>query len=221
MSPYFRHQGLPSHHHQQHGLPHHTYPTNGTSTNPSSNEGFDSIGGTSLELDDSVMNLNPPSNALSKPSSPKSALKRQLRRVASAPNAHGLLNGLTTLKGSSTTTIIDTKKIPDVPMVTLAPPVRPPTADMITTESKPTGYLLPVPQTKDQIFQKPGSFRRTYSSNSIKVRNVQVGPQSFEKIKLLGKGDVGKVYLVKEKKSQRLYAMKGSLLFFFFMTREK
>ena len=52
--------------------------------------------------------------------------------------------------------------------------------------------------------------RRTYSSNSIKVRNVEVGPGSFEKIKLLGKGDVGKVYLVKEKKSNRLYAMKGA-----------
>ncbi|KAL8282715.1 hypothetical protein RB600_005935 [Gaeumannomyces tritici] len=35
-----------------------------------------------------------------------------------------------------------------------------------------------------------------------------VGPQSFDKIKLIGKGDVGKVYLVREKKSSRLYAMK-------------
>ncbi|EER38266.1 serine/threonine protein kinase nrc-2 [Histoplasma capsulatum H143] len=48
----------------------------------------------------------------------------------------------------------------------------------------------------------------TYSSNSIKVRNVEVGPGSFDKIKLIGKGDVGKVYLVREKKSSRLYAMK-------------
>ncbi|KAF2461207.1 kinase-like domain-containing protein [Lineolata rhizophorae] len=52
------------------------------------------------------------------------------------------------------------------------------------------------------------AFRRTYSSNSIKVRNVEVGPGSFDKIKLIGKGDVGKVYLVREKKSSRLYAMK-------------
>jgi len=37
------------------------------------------------------------------------------------------------------------------------------------------------------------AFRRTYSSNSIKVRNVEVGPGSFDKIKLIGKGDVGKV----------------------------
>ena len=55
------------------------------------------------------------------------------------------------------------------------------------------------------------AFRRTYSSNSIKVRNVEVGPSSFDKIKLIGKGDVGKVYLVREKKSNRLYAMKGAL----------
>ena len=38
---------------------------------------------------------------------------------------------------------------------------------------------------------------------------MEVGPGSFDKIKLLGKGDVGKVYLVREKKSSRLYAMKG------------
>lgn len=49
---------------------------------------------------------------------------------------------------------------------------------------------------------------RNYSSNSIRVTDIQVGPQSFEKLKLLGKGDVGKVYLVREKVNKRLYAMK-------------
>lgn len=38
---------------------------------------------------------------------------------------------------------------------------------------------------------------------------MEVSPSSFDKIKLIGKGDVGKVYLVREKKSSRLYAMKG------------
>lgn len=52
------------------------------------------------------------------------------------------------------------------------------------------------------------AFRRTYSSSSIRVRNREVGPSSFQKIKMLGKGDVGKVYLVREKQSQTLYAMK-------------
>lgn len=51
-------------------------------------------------------------------------------------------------------------------------------------------------------------FRRTYSSNSIKVREVEVGPNSFSKVKMLGKGDVGKVYLVREKKTEKLFAMK-------------
>jgi protein-serine/threonine kinase len=45
-------------------------------------------------------------------------------------------------------------------------------------------------------------------SNSIKVADVQVGPQSFEKIRPLGKGDFGRVYLVREKATNRLYAMK-------------
>ncbi|WVO14175.1 hypothetical protein L204_101806 [Cryptococcus depauperatus] len=51
-------------------------------------------------------------------------------------------------------------------------------------------------------------FRRTYSSNSIKMRTAEVKASSFQKIKLLGKGDVGKVYLVREKKSDKLFAMK-------------
>ncbi|CAH1766237.1 3629_t:CDS:10 [Entrophospora sp. SA101] len=56
--------------------------------------------------------------------------------------------------------------------------------------------------------KRSGTFKRTYSSNSIKVKRVEVGPNSFQKIKLLGKGDVGKVYLVKEKKTSKLFAMK-------------
>jgi protein-serine/threonine kinase len=40
------------------------------------------------------------------------------------------------------------------------------------------------------------------------VRQVEVGPSSFLKVKMLGKGDVGKVYLVREKKTDKLFAMK-------------
>ncbi|KAG0044488.1 serine/threonine protein kinase, AGC [Gryganskiella cystojenkinii] len=52
------------------------------------------------------------------------------------------------------------------------------------------------------------NFRRTYSSNSIKKKSVEVAPSSFVKIRLLGKGDVGKVYLVRQKDTEKLYAMK-------------
>lgn len=55
------------------------------------------------------------------------------------------------------------------------------------------------------------AFRRTYSSNSIKIRSVEVRPSSFQKLKMLGKGDVGRVYLVREKKTDKLYAMKSTL----------
>ena len=41
---------------------------------------------------------------------------------------------------------------------------------------------------------------------------MEVGPGSFHKIKMLGRGDVGKVYLVREKKSGKLFAMKGALV---------
>ncbi|XBW35402.1 hypothetical protein QEN19_000968 [Hanseniaspora menglaensis] len=39
-------------------------------------------------------------------------------------------------------------------------------------------------------------------------QEAQVGPKSFEKVKKLGQGDVGKVYLVREIRTDRLYALK-------------
>lgn len=46
-------------------------------------------------------------------------------------------------------------------------------------------------------------------SYSLDKQTVQVGPQDFEKVRMLGKGDVGKVYLVKHKETSQLYALKG------------
>ncbi|KAL1923340.1 uncharacterized protein VTP21DRAFT_8320 [Calcarisporiella thermophila] len=54
----------------------------------------------------------------------------------------------------------------------------------------------------------PTGFRRTYSSSSMRRLKVEVSPNSFQKIKLLGKGDVGRVYLVRHKGTCKLYAMK-------------
>ncbi|KAI7901091.1 kinase-like domain-containing protein [Cokeromyces recurvatus] len=50
--------------------------------------------------------------------------------------------------------------------------------------------------------------RRSYATNSVKIREVQVGPSSFSKIRMLGKGDVGRVYLVKQKETDKMMAMK-------------
>lgn len=53
------------------------------------------------------------------------------------------------------------------------------------------------------------TFRRSFSANSIKFTDLEVAPNSFTKIRLIGKGDVGKVYLVEKKSNGKLYAMKG------------
>lgn len=135
--------------------------------------------------------------------SAKEEVARKLRRVASAPNAQGLFANGEAAERPATAGAgkegfeADAKKSP------------------LSTQEQSSEQLLPVPAVKDAL-SPPGiprhslAFRRTYSSNSIKVRNVEVGPGSFDKIKLIGKGDVGKVYLVREKKSGRLYAMKGA-----------
>lgn len=49
------------------------------------------------------------------------------------------------------------------------------------------------------------------TDSAIGTKKVEVGPSSFVKVKMLGKGDVGKVYLVREKKTDKLFAMKGTL----------
>lgn len=131
----------------------------------------------------------------------KDELARKLRRVASAPNAQGMFS---TGKPNTRPATAEMGK---------EPLIRDPSDTALGMIEPPKEQLLPVPITS--ALPTPGqirnsvAFRRTYSSNSIKVRDVEVGPASFDKIKLIGKGDVGKVYLVREKKSSRLYAMKG------------
>ena len=133
-------------------------------------------------------------------------LARKLRRVASAPSAQGLFSSDKTENRPATAeTAIDAM-------------MQHSNASTTSMAESPENHLVPVPTsnsipTPGQLRQSI-AFRRTYSSNSIKVRNVEVGPGSFDKIKLIGKGDVGKVYLVREKKSSRLYAMKGKELEF-------
>lgn len=136
----------------------------------------------------------------------KEELARKLRRVASAPNAQGMFakeKPPDERPGSAQLgkqpVIVENGAQPKLSMVGSEP--------AIPAQPSATGKI-PLP---GQIRQSV-AFRRTYSSNSIKVRNVEVGPSSFDKIKLIGKGDVGKVYLVREKKSNRLYAMKGNVL---------
>ena len=63
----------------------------------------------------------------------------------------------------------------------------------------------------DGLFVKPQikrSNRLRSKSFGNMFQEAQVGPKSFEKVKKLGQGDVGKVYLVREKKTDRLYALK-------------
>lgn len=142
----------------------------------------------------------------------KEELARKLRRVASAPNAQGLFSKKNKKSSDSRPQTAETEGPPK--LNGLGAHSNASALSMVETVPQ-NGGLLPVPGIDGAI--TPGklrnsiAFRRTYSSNSIKVRNVEVGPSSFDKIKLIGKGDVGKVYLVREKKSTRLYAMKGKL----------
>lgn len=58
-------------------------------------------------------------------------------------------------------------------------------------------------------------YKVSHSSNNVKMRSTEVGPSDFEKIKLIGKGDVGKVFLVRNKNDDKLFAMKGIILLYY------
>ncbi|KAN0081076.1 putative serine/threonine protein kinase [Elaphomyces granulatus] len=139
----------------------------------------------------------------------KEGLARKLRRVASAPNAQGLFtNGKSSERPKTAEMDKDLSMehpvdMPKISLMEVHQTHRAGGRSLPVVKLNAGGKLSPQSHLRD-----PVAFRRTYSSNSIKVRNVEVGPGSFDKIKLIGKGDVGKVYLVREKKSGRLYAMK-------------
>ncbi|KAI9790916.1 MAG: serine/threonine protein kinase, AGC [Peltula sp. TS41687] len=178
-NPYFAHQGPPAlRHHNEGSVP----PSPPDSPRTNTGEG--------------VSGANDKGIATG-----KEGLARKLRRVASAPNAQGLFTNSPQKKDRPATAELGEHTIGQHGNKSAQ-----------SLMDKSDGDLLLVPKADD--LPPPGiprtslAFRRTYSSNSIKVRTVEVGPGSFDKIKLIGKGDVGKVYLVREKKSGRLYAMK-------------
>ena len=192
-NPYFAHQGQP-------GLRHH----NEGSVPPS-------------PPDTPILKVNGPNGGAPEQvsASTKEELARKLRRVASAPNAQGLFAKAGSGGRGSNGERPATAELSKEP---LAESHETNTLGFAEPSASSDGISLAVPGEADGLGalpttptpnRSPLAFRRTYSSNSIKVRNVEVGPQSFDKIKLIGKGDVGKVYLVREKKSSRLYAMKG------------
>ncbi|KAF9008886.1 kinase-like domain-containing protein [Cyathus striatus] len=166
----------------------------------------------------------PPRSRPAGPLSPKAmgaTASRFIRRVASAPNAKGIFSlGSRSASTTKNGLLAPVDNVPALP--SLASSSIEHGADSLETissgSSRGKGRRIPrlttTPPINDRtsngMTEGPGkiAFRRTYSSNSIKVRQVEVGPSSFVKIKMLGKGDVGRVYLVREKKSDKLFAMK-------------
>lgn len=186
-NPYFAHQGMPAlRHHNENSVP--PSPPDTPPVRPVESIVAGAAGEATAEAT----------------TAGKEELARKLRRVASAPNAQGLFAGAKSNERPKTA------ELGKEPLVQHGN-----SSSLSMVEASNDGHLLQVATNGDGV-PSPGqirnavAFRRTYSSNSIKVRNVEVGPSSFDKIKLIGKGDVGKVYLVREKKSSRLYAMKGA-----------
>lgn len=102
---------------------------------------------------------------------------KNIRRVASAPNANHIYPGS---NGANSTSLASLN-----------------TQDLSIEEK--------------QLYDRMRPCRRTYSSAGVKVKQLEVGPASFSKVRMLGKGDVGKVYMVRQKGTEKLFAMKGNI----------
>lgn len=126
--------------------------------------------------------LAPPKQQSTQPAGSGSPFQRTLRRVASAPLVN-LLKTEPKLKKS-------------------------PSNNNYNTESEVFDISKHIGEIDIKSRPRSSTQGRMYSQSSTRITDATVGPSSFEKIKLLGKGDVGKVYLVKEKCSNKLYAMK-------------
>lgn len=188
-NPYFAHQGLP-------GLRHHN--EGSVPPSPPDTPMFKISGPDGTTAGD---NATPET---------KEELARRLRRVASAPNAQGLFKAAESGKHPDMPTGYRpaTAELGKDPLIQDL--INPGSLSMVDGNSEGAKRLNEDTLGELKVPNQGAAFRRTYSSNSIKVRTVEVTPASFDKVKLIGKGDVGKVYLVREKKSNRLYAMKGN-----------
>ncbi|CAI4050527.1 hypothetical protein SKDZ_14G3680 [Saccharomyces kudriavzevii ZP591] len=122
-------------------------------------------------------------------------IKIPLRRAASEPNGLQLASAASASSSSST----QKKSQPtDINDKSLGQSVLP-----------SNSFFPQEPPPKISDFQEPRRSRRLRTKSfSNKFQDIMVGPQSFEKIRLLGQGDVGKVFLVREKKTNRVYALK-------------
>ncbi|GLB33634.1 putative serine/Threonine protein kinases, catalytic domain [Lyophyllum shimeji] len=161
-------------------------------------------------------------NGALSPKAMGASASRFIRRVASAPNAKGLFSlGSRTTSTTKNGMLAPADIVPPLPsLVSSSLEHGTDSLETISSGSSRGRTSRPVPsvngspsskaQLSSGLAEGPGkvAFRRTYSSNSIKVRQVEVGPSSFVKVKMLGKGDVGRVYLVREKKTDKLFAMK-------------
>ncbi|KAG7193436.1 uncharacterized protein KQ657_000854 [Scheffersomyces spartinae] len=127
-----------------------------------------------------------------------SGIQRTLRRVASAPLVSRLLSD----SKRSSADLAESRRF-DRPDQTGDNAKEPSTSDIPFDISAHIGEI--------KVLDRPNTSSnsgRNYSHALTKVLEAHVNENSFERIRLLGKGDVGKVYLVREKASNKLYAMK-------------
>lgn len=165
----------------------------------------DDVQDKSLDNGDQHLNTEQPNSSVAPDSSDdtlqppvlKGLFAKKLRRVASAPNEMKDVAKQHQQQIASSGVATPTEIVEE-------------TSPSIISSTPPAPSTLSPPPSigGNRSRANSKSFNRSYARSATKIKEAEVGPDSFEQIKRLGKGDVGRVYLVRDKKSHHLYAMK-------------
>ncbi|KAI8803407.1 kinase-like domain-containing protein [Cladochytrium replicatum] len=124
----------------------------------------------------------------------------------SGTNSHSSSSSHSTLNGTGVGGLVGSSK--SMTSTSLKGSMTPPAPSKSTASADAASLTASSPSSEGTKSLANSRFRRSVSTSFIKISDAEVGPSSFAKVRLIGKGDVGKVYLVKRKESGRLYAMK-------------
>ncbi|WPK26822.1 hypothetical protein PUMCH_004184 [Australozyma saopauloensis] len=203
-NPYFAHQGLPPHMKDKEGTP--VYPTDSSVKIAlrQNDENGQSPGSPERRLESPTRAFSSPTKGFLSPE------KRSSKVLHSSNNSKWLATDKDTSQ----------KEAFSAPLTPLRKTLRrvasAPLVNRLLSEKS-------LPQIQEKTFEledhigeldltktrpRTNTQGRIYSHHSTRITDAQVNQECFEKIRLLGKGDVGKVFLVREKTSSRLYAMK-------------
>lgn len=81
-------------------------------------------------------------------------------------------------------------------------------ADRLTTELTGSHQLSETMEMNSSLISEESGGPPKHTRSSLSIKQYKIGPDDFTPLRLLGKGSFGEVFMVREDKTNDLYAMK-------------